>query len=155
MAKSEFTIDLSEFEKLFNRATVQLVPQAAERGLGQAGLLLLGHTGTEDPVIPKDEGTLAGSWSLFVQNKLKKAGPNDAATDHKEPIGKDEMMAVVGFNSPYAVYQHEGQRKDGSHVVHNYTLAGSGPDFLKKPLSDNREFYMKKVADEIKKALGN
>ena len=155
MAESEFKLDLSEFEKLFKRATVQLVPEAAERGLGQAGLLLLGHAGTEEPLIPKVEGTLAGSWSLFVQNKLKKAGPDGAATDHKEAIGKDEMMAVVGFNSPYAAYQHEGVRKDGTHVVKNYTLTGSGKKFLEQPLSNNRKYYMETVALEIKKALGN
>ena len=166
MAKSEFTIDLSEFEKLFNRATVQLVPDAAERGLGAAGLQLERDSAMQPPTVPQLDSTLRGSASVFVQNKLlpesvgaiKGSKPGQHATDHKEPLKKGEMVAVIGFNSPYAAYQHEGQRQDGSHVVKQYSdTEGSqpGPKFLETPLSDNREQYMGRVAHEIKKALGN
>jgi hypothetical protein len=36
-------------------------------------------------------------------------------------------------NKEYAAYQHEGKRKDGSHIVRKYTKAGSGKHFLKIP----------------------
>jgi len=166
MAESEFKLDLSEFEKLFKRATVQLVPEAAERGLGAAGLQLEADTVKYAPTVPQKESTLRGSASVFVQNKLiqesvgaiKGSKPGQHATDHSEPLKKDEMVAVIGFNSPYAAYQHEGRRQDGSHVVKQYSDAeGSqpGPKFLETPLSDNREQYMGRVAHEIKKTLGN
>lgn len=33
----------------------------------------------------------------------------------------------ITYASNYASYQYYGKRKDGSHVVRNYTTAGTGP----------------------------
>lgn len=63
------------------------------------------------------------------------------------------MSASVGFNTPYAAYQHEGERQDGSHKVENYKHSGTGAKFLEKPLFENAKDYMGVVSREIRKAL--
>ena len=45
----------------------------------------------------------------------------------------DGLKAIVEFGNgiEYAAYQEFGQRKDGSHVVRNYTTPGTGPHYLR------------------------
>lgn len=50
---------------------------------------------------------------------------------------------VVGYNIAYAAYQHEGQRRDGSHVVRNYTNPRSQRKFLENPIKNNLEVWVK------------
>ena len=141
-----------DFEGALNVAMAQMV-QAAERGMGQAGMQLLRDANMEEPTVPHKEGTLAGSGSVFVQNNLIHAGTTTPATDHGEQLKDGQLVAIVGFNTPYAAYQHEGMRQDGSHVVKSYTPGrGAGPKFLEKKLLENKELYMKIVAKAIEKA---
>ena len=41
----------------------------------------------------------------------------------------------ITYESPYAGYQYYGMRKDGSHVVRNYTTPGTGPYWDKRMVS--------------------
>jgi hypothetical protein len=63
------------------------------------------------------------------------------------------MTASVGYNTPYAAYQHEGERKDGTQKVENYQHTGTGAKFLEKPLFENSKDYMAILSREIRKAL--
>jgi hypothetical protein len=55
----------------------------------------------------------------------------------------------AGYQGPamaYAAYQEYGQRRDGSHVVRNYTKAGTGKNYLRgsaKIVVDKGETYFK------------
>lgn len=145
--------------------------KACERGAGMAGSALLSDTIMDFPQTPLDEGTLRGSGSVFVQNALTETAPNSGGTPTPASVGDetltpDVVTAVVGFNTPYAAYQHEGERKEGTHVVKTYGAGknkkkgimgppGTGKKFLEKKLFDNENEYVAIVANEVKKVIGN
>ena len=134
----------------------QLLIISVDHVLHQAGMQLLNDAVMEEPTVPLDEGTLRGSGSVFVQDQLvgtsRDLGANGTpATEHSEG-NKRELVAVVGFNTPYAAYQHEGVRADGTHVVENYSEAGSGRKFLETPLKNHRKEYMGIVAERIRQS---
>ena len=135
------------------------VLKAAERGGGKAGTKLLNDATIEEPITPVDEGTLRGSGSVFVNNELTTTTPNRGGNPTPATVGDDKLddaaiSVSVGFNTPYAAYQHEGQRDDGTHQVENYTEPTSGAKFLEKPLIENKDDYIKIVQAEIKGAIG-
>lgn len=55
-----------------------------------------------------------------LSHKLKQTG---------NVSGKGFKREVV-FDTPYAAYQERGMRADGTHVVRNYTKAGSQAHYL-------------------------
>lgn len=57
----------------------------------------------------------------------------------------------VSYNEPYAAYQHEGQRADGSHVVKNYTTSGTKKLYLKDPLDKNKNKFIAVAVKAFKK----
>lgn len=40
--------------------------------------------------------------------------------------------ATITWEMPYAAYQERGMRADGTHVIKNYTTAGTGPHFAQQ-----------------------
>jgi hypothetical protein len=62
----------------------------------------------------------------------------------------DENTLLVGFDTPYATYQEEGKREDGSHVVKHWSEPGSGAKFLSKKIIMFGDAYVKIVADYIR-----
>lgn len=64
--------------------------------------------------VPKKEGDLAAS------------GKEERRKRHSHRVSYGESL-----RDPYAPYQERGMRKDGSHVVRNYTTGGTSKDFLK------------------------
>lgn len=133
--------------------------EAVERGEGKAAIALLHDSQTEIPATPLDEGTLRGSGSVFVNNKLRATAPDiggnpTPATEDNERIPRDTVVAIVGYNTPYAAYQHEGVREDGTHQVENYSHSGTGAKFLEKAMAENADSYMAIVAAEVKKVTG-
>lgn len=63
--------------------------------------------------VPKKDGTLQNS------GQQKKVGRLHHQVSYGENGAED-----------YAAYQHRGRRMDGSHVVKNYTTAGTQKDYL-------------------------
>lgn len=51
----------------------------------------------------------------------------------------------ITYEQEYARYQYYGMRDDGSHVVQNYTTAGTGPYWDKRMVSAE----MQDVIDEV------
>lgn len=49
--------------------------------------------------------------------------------------------SIVGYNITYAAYQHEGQRRDGTHVVKNYTNPRSKRKYLENPIKNNMDTW--------------
>lgn len=70
-----------------------------------------------------------------------KEGPLQASghTEHE----KDASYVVYGgMATPYAIYQHEGMRQDGTHVIVNHTYAGRKTKYLEDPIKHNMAHYL-------------
>jgi hypothetical protein len=63
---------------------------------------------------------------------------------------------ITGYNTKYAMYQHEGMRKDGSRVVRNWSN-GRKSKYLENPLKENISTWnsvaRKVLQDELRKKL--
>jgi hypothetical protein len=63
---------------------------------------------------------------------------------------------ITGYNTKYAMYQHEGMRRDGSRVVRNWSN-GRKSKYLENPLKENISTWNKVanqvLASELKKKL--
>jgi hypothetical protein len=57
----------------------------------------------------------------------------------------------ISYNKEYALYQHEGHRKDGSRVIKNHTKPGSKTHYLIDPA---RQIWSSKDA-YLKSEIGN
>jgi hypothetical protein len=127
------------------------VLRAAERGASKAGMRLLNDATMQIPATPIDEGTLRGSGSVIVNNRLhgtapKTGGDPTPATEDSEPTQDDAIVAVVGFNTAYAAHLHE-------HPEFEFTDSRAGGKYLEKPLHENAEDYEAIVAAEIAREL--
>ena len=140
---------------------------AAKHALEVAALALLDDSINEVPQVPYMEGTLRGSGSVHVDGDLKATSKDlghtapDATPVIESLAGAitpnqltlEMLVAVIGFNSPYAAYQHEGVRADGSHPVRQYTSSGSGRKFLETPLFTNAERYFVVMGTEYQQRM--
>ena len=61
----------------------------------------------------------------------------------------DIQSDSITYEQEYAKYQYYGMRKDGSHVVKNYTTPGTGPYWDKKMVSAEMQDVVKEVQDYI------
>ena len=61
---------------------------------------------------------------------------------------------LAGYNTEYAAYQHQGVRKDGTHVIRNRPGGGQS-FFLSEPVKRNKtqllNFFNERFAHHIKK----
>jgi hypothetical protein len=134
------TIDFSDFEKGFRKMVEKSAPEAVGKGAFNAMNELLRDSVTESPGAPKDVGDLWGSRRV-----------NKAEVEHSQ------ISCEGGFDIEYATYLHEGQRKDGSHKIKNWTTdkgaTDPGPKFLEKKMVQNKEKYMQITAESLKDEL--
>ena len=95
---------------------------------------------------------------LVVLHKLKKnTDDKDPKTPHKTGDLKGsaqynvkKKVGVLRYTEPYALYQHEGMRKDGTHVIKNYTGGGDRRKFLEKEVIRNYNNYIEGFGKIIK-----
>ena len=154
-----FSLNFSDVMAGLNNLS-KLTPQMCDRAVGKAGSRVLRDSIMEMPTVPLDEGTLRGSGSVCVMGQsapvvtgaqfghavgtpIQNAGP--------KPGG--DSVAVISFNTPYATYQHEGQRQDGSHKVLEYSEPSSGAKFLEQPMLTNAKRYGQIMAESLQKDL--
>lgn len=78
------------------------------------------------------------------------------AMDEFVPMDNGDLRTVVTigtdtitYEMPYAEYQYYGMRKDGSHVVKNYTTPGSGTYWDKRMWTAKGQDVVKQVQNEI------
>ncbi len=124
-------------------------PAAIKRGMGKAGLVLMNDCLRQVPTVPKDEGTLRGSGSVFVDNKLIKTSADmgnggTPATAMSDAVKQGVSVATVGFNTPYAARLHE-------HPEFEFKEPSAGGKFEEEPMNRNRMKYMQIVATELQK----
>lgn len=146
------TLDTSEFDKGLMEAAKEM-RGATQKGLGQAGMQCLNDCLNVSPTVPLDEGTLRGSGTVHVGQKLIKGDAKfSPPLNSLDPSG---LVATISFNTPYAAYQHEGIRQDGTHKVRRWSEPGSGPKYLEAKLSMFRSQYLRIVAMAIEKAAAS
>lgn len=102
---------------------------------------------------PVDEGTLraSGTTEVYVGGKLVARGGAEEATGAQTMIpeavgGRDSIVAVVGFNTPYALEQHE--RLDYNHPK------GGKAKYLEDNLKEQADRYSENFSDRVREALG-
>lgn len=63
---------------------------------------------------------------------------------------------ITGYDTKYAMYQHEGMRRDGSRIVRNWSN-GRKSKYLENPMKENISTWnsvaRKVLQDELKKKL--
>ena len=150
---SRIYLDLSDFEKQILKFKDSVTPELTEKAMAKAGMQVLNDAVMETPTVPLDEGTLRGSGSVFVNNKLigtsqKKSsgGRPNPAMQNVDLIPEGAVVTVVGFNVPYAARLHE-------HPEYNFREPGSGGKFLERKLIENRNLYLRIVANILGKYL--
>ena len=150
------TFDDREFRRNLKKLQKQLTPKGIEQGLAQAGLQLMSDAIDEAPSVPLDESTLQGSGSVFVGNKLigtsqDRAGGKGKPTPNRHLSGADqrqETVATVGFNTPYAARLHEHPE-----FAFQQNKGHEGGKFLEYKLFANGKRYFDIVAHNIKKVF--
>jgi hypothetical protein len=83
-----------------------------------------------EPKVPHEEGILESSKTIIKQNG----------------------DVLVGYNSEYASYQHQGVRKDGTRIIVNRP-AGGESFFLTQTVQQNQNQLVEFTKERIKKQL--
>jgi len=107
-----------DFKKLKTWLTKQprLIDNAVEKALIKVAKQIQTDT---FPKVPNDTSELVNSWRTENQGKL---------------------TLLAGYNIIYAMYQHQGRRADGTHIIRNRP-AGGQTFFLKKTIDTNLQKY--------------
>ena len=61
----------------------------------------------------------------------------------------DIQSDSITYEQEYAKYQYYGMRKDGSHIVKNYTTPGTGPYWDRRMVSAEIQDVVKEVQDYV------
>jgi len=126
MASFKIVLDTSDMDKKLERLKSDL--NAMERrALQEMADTILTLARAE---VPHDEGTLANSGDAYVEGDF----------------------GIVAFNTKYAAYQHEGMRKDGTHVVRRYK-SGRKKKYLEDPLKKNLTKLNEVARDQLASIL--
>lgn len=110
--------------------------------------------------------TLKPHSVIKARLKLSPKSPNGAlafftnscykAMDKYVPMDNGDLRTnvsvkpgVITYESVYAGYQYYGRRKDGTHVVKNYTTPGTGPYWDKRMWSVEKD----KITEDVEKFI--
>lgn len=130
-----FTMNLTDFDREFDRINNTTVPGAARRGAFKAASQLLLDADNIEPKTPKKEGMLKGEKLIEIEI---------------QPDGGAEIRA--GFNKEYASYLHEMVTEDATPKT--WTEPGSGPKFLESKLTMFQDKYLEIMAASIREEGG-
>ena len=160
-SRGKFGMSFSGIEQLTrqlarNGEVWQRVQQAAVRGMTENTEDLLGRAMRDAPV---DEGTLRGSGTATIYangRAVARRGFREVAGQPEAPqmverkvveggLG-DAVVGEVGFNTPYALVQHE--RLDFNHPK------GGKAKYLESNLTEHADRYQANLQDHLREALG-
>lgn len=124
----------------------QSLGKGAVKGIQEACLDLLRRSVQQAPV---DEGDLRGSASARVNDQEVAKGKTDGtvqATGGVPSLQAKQVEGRVGFNTPYALRQHED-------VTANHPRGGNAK-YLENPYTEGKQRYRdhirKAIAEEVK-----
>ena len=110
------------------------------------------------PVKIAPTSTIKARLGIDSNGRVQKFFTNTCYKHMDKYVPKDEgiLRTVVDiqpnsitYESIYAGYQYYGMRKDGTHVVQNYTTPGTGPYWDKRMVSAEMQDVIKEVQDYI------
>jgi hypothetical protein len=119
---------------------VPAVRASAHRGINLAGEYLLGRVKPRTPHLGGD-----------LEERTTWEGVSG------DSIADLEQGGQIQSDTEYAVYQHEGMRKDGSYVITQHTHEpnpAAGTKFVEGPLEENRDTLYGIIAGSIAQGLG-
>lgn len=123
------TVRIDNRLRIFNRLNEAAMELALERMRQDIWIL-------SQFKVPRKSGTLKSS------GKQKKIGRLHHQVSYGETAAED-----------YAAYQHRGMRRDGSHIVRNYTTAGTQKDYLGESgaiIASKASNYFKQEANKVR-----
>lgn len=104
----------------------------------QSGLSRLSESASEK--IKQGINNIANEILRLSQFEVPHDTGNLQNSGHTE-AGEDDYEKIVGYNTVYAAYQHEGMRADGSHVVTQWQ-DGRKKKYLEDPIRNNIETFI-------------
>ena len=131
-----FVLDTSVVQKQLKVLVDNAMPKAVKGGMARAGMALMNDSIMVPPTAPLWEGTLRGSFSVFVDGRLIYATPGGTPNKrHAEIAQRNTCTAVVGVNTPYAARLHE-------HPEYAFKTPGSGGKFIEAKLKSRENQYI-------------
>lgn len=124
MADIEF--DDSDFQEK-SEEFLQLIKQNTKKAVNDIATEILRLSGQIVPIYTPD---------VIGLKERDHTGGTLQDSGHIEP-GDNEYEQIVGYNTVYAAYQHEGHRADGSHVITKHTNPRGQIKFLENPIREN------------------
>lgn len=103
-----------------------------------------------------DKACLKGLYA--VARQIEKDTKPDVPTDTTELVDsyvieqKSKLTLQAGYDIIYAMYQHQGRRADGTHIIRNRP-AGGKTFFLKSNIDKNFNKYIDLFAKVVFKEL--
>ncbi len=110
------------------------------------------------PVNIKPTSVIKARLGLEPNGRVQKFFTNTCYKHMDKYVPKDEgnLRTIVDiqndsitYEMPYAEYQYYGMRRDGTHVVRNYTTLGTGPYWDKRMVSAEMQDVVKEVQNYI------
>lgn len=99
-------------------------------------------------------GEAHNKFAQYCRERMKKYTPN--STGNAEQSSQLNTPKIDGecnivYVESYAGYQYYGMRKDGTHIVKNYTTPGTGPYWDKVMMSIEKEGLEEDMQNWIEK----
>ena len=127
-------IDASDFVKKFEKLNLKWTGPVAKKALFNALATLKLDTEDRTPTTPKRKGDLRSR----VRVKTKEL--------------KTQVNGSITWRSKYAKYQEIGRRKDGTHVVRNYSEPGSGKGYVSTKIEKFTTKYIRVISQTYRKS---
>lgn len=89
--------------------------------------------------VKKGVGDVANEVLRLSQFEVPHDTGNLQNSGHVED-GESDAEKIVGYNTVYAAFQHEGMRADGTHVVTNWQ-DGRKKKYLEDPIRNNLDTF--------------
>lgn len=171
MPTSKMVFNDKDFRGGFTRIAIKQAPMAAQVGMGQAALQLMGDAILIEPTVPLKTGRTRGSGSAFTQNKFVgdsqenvipregqiKGTPTPART-FIVPIPSNTIISVVLFNTEYAWEIHElrplGWNKGPNKRATPFHEPSADIKWLETKLVGFQKKYFGIVRNEVARVLG-
>jgi hypothetical protein len=91
-----------------------------------------------------------------VKTKKSRKGYKPGRLSQSGFARREGKYWITGYDTDYAMYQHEGMRRDGSRVVRNWSN-GRKSKYLENPMKENMSTWnsvaRKVLQEELKKKL--
>lgn len=116
-------IDYKELLQQFSLFNKREVSTAVNKALSKVAIQIRRDSINK---VPRAKGGLINSWK----------------------VEKSDLTIEMGYDIIYAMYQHQGRRADGTHIIRNRP-AGGQSYYLSEPLNQNLDKYFELFETEI------